>query len=76
MINNLKIKQKSSVLECELFQRRYEVNKKKEKLKEKETSLTLQLNELKKLVRHQAIYNRELSKKYVQMNNNIITNKK
>lgn len=67
MINNLKIKQKSTLLECELFQKRYEINKKREKLKEKENLMTLQFNELKKLVRHQAIYNKELSKQYIQM---------
>lgn len=68
MINNLKIKQKSTVLECELFQKRYEVNVKRERLKEKENLMTSQLNEFKQLVRQQAAYNKELSMQYIQMN--------
>lgn len=67
MINNFEIKQKNTILECELFQKRYEIKKKQEQLKE-ENALKTQLNELKHLVRQQAAYNKELSKQFHQLN--------
>lgn len=67
MIVNFEIKQKNNILECELFQKRYEIKKKQEQL-EKENVLKIQLNELKHLVRQQAAYNNELSKQYQQLN--------
>lgn len=69
MADNIEIKQKSSALECKLFQKRYEINKKSEKLKDEENLLTEQLNELKQLVRQRAMYNKELFTKYIKLKN-------
>lgn len=68
MVNNFEIKQRNTILECKLFQRRYEIKKKREKLEDEENLLKTQLNELKRLVRQQVAYNKELSKQYLQQN--------
>lgn len=67
MASNAEIKEKCSALECELFQKRYELKKKKEKLEEYENQLTSQLHESKRMVREQAVYNKELYRRYVQL---------
>lgn len=68
MAYNIEIKQKSKDLECELFQKRYEVQKKSEKSKEEINLLTSWLNELKQNVCKQVAYNKELTKKCIQQN--------
>lgn len=67
MASNAEIKEKSATLECELFQKQYDVQKKREKWKNEENLLTTQLNELKMLAREQAAYNKELSRQYIQL---------
>lgn len=67
MINNFEIKQRNTILECELFQKRYEIKKKREQFEE-EIVLKAQLNELKHLVRQQVVYNKKLSKQFHQLN--------
>lgn len=67
MINNFEIKQRNKILECELFQKRYEIKKKRELLEEENASKT-QLNELKHLVRKHVAHNKELSKQIHQLN--------
>lgn len=69
MADNIEIKQMSSALECELFQKQYEIKKKSEKLNEEEKLLMEQINELKQLGRQQAMYNKELSTKYMKLKN-------
>lgn len=68
MAYNIEIKQKSTDLECELFQKRYEVQKKREKSKEEINLLTSQLNELKQNVWKQVAYNKELTKMCIHQN--------
>lgn len=69
MAENIEVKQASSALECELFQKRYEIKKKSEKLNEEEKSLLEQINKMKQLGRQQAMYNKELSTKYMKLKN-------
>lgn len=67
MVNNIEIKEKNKILECEVFQKEYAVNKKKKKLEEEENRLSTQINELKQLIRQQGIYNQELTKQFLQL---------
>lgn len=67
MANNTEIKEKTASLECELFQKRYELKKKKDNLENEENLLTAQMDELKQLIRQQAAKNKELSKMYIQL---------
>lgn len=69
MEKNIEIKQKNTILEGELFQKRYEIKRKRETLEEKEQLLISQLNELKRLVRQQVAYNKKLFKQYTQIKN-------
>lgn len=67
MINNFEIKQKNTILECELFQKRYEIKKKQEQLEE-ENALKIQLSELKHLIRQQVAHNKKLSEQFHKLN--------
>lgn len=67
MVNNIEIKEKNKILECEVFQKEYAINKKKKKLEEQENQLSTQINELKQLIRQQGIYNQELTKQFLQL---------
>lgn len=67
MMNNIDIKEKNKILECEVFQKEYAVNKKKKKLEEEENRLSTQINELKQLIRQQGVYNQELTKQFLQL---------
>lgn len=69
MAKNAEIKQNNNALECKLFQKQYEANRKKDKLEEEEKLLTTQLNDLKISVRQQAAYNKRLSEQYIDLNN-------
>jgi len=68
MANNIEIKQKNTILECELFQKRYALTKKQEKLEKEEKLLMTQINDLKQKIRQQSVYNKKLTKKYIQLN--------
>lgn len=67
MLNNIDIKEKNKILECEVFQKEYAINKKKKKLEEEENRLSTQINELKQLIRQQGVYNQELTKQFLQL---------
>lgn len=67
MMNNIDIKEKNKILECEVFQKEYAVNKKKKKLEKEENRLSTQINELKQLIRQQGVYNQELTKQFLQL---------
>lgn len=67
MANNTEIKEKTASLECELFQKRYELKKKKDNLENEENLLTAQIDELKRLIRQQAAKNKKLSKMFIQL---------
>ncbi|VVC37633.1 Hypothetical protein CINCED_3A021144 [Cinara cedri] len=67
MAKNNEIKQKNASLECELFQKQYELEKKKEKkvkAEKEENQLKAQLDTLKQSIRQQAAYNKVLGHKY------------
>lgn len=67
MVNNIDAKEKNKILECEIFQKEYAINKKKKKLEEEENRLSTQINELKQLIRQQGAYNQELTKQFLQL---------
>lgn len=66
MASNVEIKEKNAALECLLFQKRYNMQKKREKWENEENVLTTQLNELKQLIREQVAFNNDLSRQYIR----------
>lgn len=69
MLKNAEFKEKNQHLECTLFQKQYEMKKKRDKLEEEEKVLIAQLNKLKKSVHQQAARNTELMKQYILVDN-------
>lgn len=67
MASNIETKQQNSILECELFQKRYALKKKQERLLNDEKLLKSQINDLKLQIRQQSVFNKKLTKQYIQL---------
>lgn len=68
-LNVVEMREKNIILDSKVFQKRYEIKKKREECSNKEKELMSQLDELKQLVRQQATYNKRLSQQYIQLTN-------
>lgn len=64
LIQNLELKQKSQNLECEIFQRSYELKKKQSSVENTEKILNEKLMEEKLLLRRALMQNKQLSEQY------------
>ncbi|XP_060876652.1 repetitive organellar protein-like [Metopolophium dirhodum] len=69
MLNVLEMREKNKLLDSKVFQKRYEIKKKREECLKREKGLMSQLDELKELVRQQVTYNKRLSQQYNQLIN-------
>jgi len=69
MLNVVEMREKNKLLDSKVFQKRYEIKKKREECLKREKELTSQLDELKELVRQQVTYNKRLSQQYNQLTN-------
>ncbi|XP_050059286.1 repetitive organellar protein-like isoform X3 [Aphis gossypii] len=69
MLNVVEMREKNIILDSKVFQKRYEIKKKREECSRRENGLMSQLDKLKQLVRQQAKYNKQLSQQYIQLTN-------
>lgn len=69
MLNVVELREKNIILDSKVFQKRYEIKKKREECSKRENGLMSQLDNLKQLVRQQAKYNKQLSQQYIQLTN-------
>ncbi|XP_029346449.1 uncharacterized protein LOC100573765 [Acyrthosiphon pisum] len=69
MLNVVEMREKNKLLDSKVFQKRYEIKKKREECLIREKGLMSQLDELKELVRQQVTYNKRLSQQYNQLTN-------
>jgi len=69
MLNVNEMREKNKLLDSKVFQKRYEIKKKREECLKREKGLISQLDELKELVRQQATHNKRLSQQYIKLVN-------
>ncbi|XP_022174887.1 uncharacterized protein LOC111036911 [Myzus persicae] len=69
MLKVAEMKEKNIILDSKVFQKRYEIKKKREECLRREKELIAQLDKLKESVREQAAYNKQLSQQYIQLTN-------
>lgn len=67
MLKNVEMKEQYIILDSKVFQKRYEIKKKRDEWLRRENELMSQLDNLRELVRQQAMYNKRLSRKYIQL---------
>jgi len=63
MLKIAEMKEKNIILDSKVFQKRYEIKKKREECLRREKELISQLDKLKESVREQAAYNKQLSQR-------------
>ncbi|KAL4090563.1 hypothetical protein QTP88_025369 [Uroleucon formosanum] len=65
MLNVVEMREKNKLLDSKVFQKRYEIKKKREECLKREKELISQLDELKELVRQQATNNKRLGSFFI-----------
>jgi len=69
MLKVVEMRENYIILDSKVFQKRYEIKKKREESLKREKELISKLNKLKESVREQAKYNKQLSQQYIQLTN-------
>jgi len=69
MLKVVEMRENYIILDSKVFQKRYEIKKKREECLRREKALISELDKLKESVREQAKYNKRLSQQYIQMTN-------
>lgn len=65
MLKIVEMREANKILDSKVFQKRYEIKKKREERLKREKELISELDTLKQLVRQQATYNKQLSQQYI-----------